>query len=289
MDVKGYFHGLASRFQSIFLAQGLVFKIDVAVFQTMRSVPNTFLKRSRRLKNFIRSDIPKCLNARFAMLPLEHNGIIFVAADVGSLTLVDPMHEFWMPKYLKPKKGEIGLDIGANVGKYTLTWARNVGPKGQVIAIEPFPDTFRALKDGIRLNGFQNVRTFNVAAWNEKAILNMYITPYAGTHSVVENSDMGHIQVRARTIDSIVQELALPFLDFVKIDVEGAELNVLEGMKETIGKYRPRMVVEVRSYNNDGFLAFIEALGCYRTNVVKETAKGSTDCYYQLVPTEDSE
>lgn len=132
------------------------------------------------------------------------------------------------------KPGDTVVDAGAHVGSYALTAARLVGPSGAVFAFEPGPENYRILVENVRLNGYANVAARNAAvgAKTEKRSFNIadssdsnsfYAHPLAGLKSTHE--------VDCVAIDDA---LAGRRVDVVKIDVEGAEPEVLQGMEKTI-------------------------------------------------------
>lgn len=126
------------------------------------------------------------------------------------------------------------MDIGANLGLYTLLLARLVGPTGSVIAIEPDPELFEALDTNCRINGADHVERIHAAAAARPGSLTLYRSLVnagdnrVGGHS---SSTTRRIDVQARTVDEIAGGRRL---DFVKIDVQGWEGEVFRGMKQVI-------------------------------------------------------
>jgi FkbM family methyltransferase len=151
--------------------------------------------------------------------------------------------------------GDWALDIGANVGHYTLRLSTLVGPQGRVFAFEPIAETFEILTANVRLFPHQNVTLLNVAVSGDSHTAGMVVprglTGLDGhyfAHIAQESADR---QVYCLAIDS----LQLPCrVKLVKIDVEGHELVVLHGMKELIGRDHPILVVESSSTAPADFL-----------------------------------
>lgn len=155
-----------------------------------------------------------------------------------------------MEAYIKP--GMVCLDIGANIGHMALHMARKVGPSGKVFAFEPVPEIFQRLQENIARNHLENI----VSA-HELALSNQsgYITMAYGD-VLVENQGMGSIvnidkvelglqrRVRTQTMDEFAREMALSRVDFAKLDIQGAEILLLEGGRAVFSSLSPDLVVE---------------------------------------------
>jgi FkbM family methyltransferase len=127
------------------------------------------------------------------------------------------------------------IDVGANIGIYTLLLSRLVGESGRVTAIEPEPDLFEALKTNCRLNSAKNVRPYNVAAGatSKVGVLSRSFV-HAGDNRMglaAVSEIRKPVEVRVTTIDEIVGG---EHVDFIKIDVQGWEGEVLKGMQQVL-------------------------------------------------------
>ncbi len=143
--------------------------------------------------------------------------------------------------------GDTVYDIGANVGYVSLSLAKRVGPTGRVIAFEPIPSSAEAFRQNIKINGITNVQLLNLAASDKSGEAVIRMTENLATASLVwhrNEPSATELRVRTAAIDELVNagEFGLP--GFVKIDVEGAEGNVLQGMRRTIAAARPVLFVE---------------------------------------------
>lgn len=196
------------------------------------------------------------------------NGIKYVLTDSGSVETVSQRHETEVYRYLisKMKEGDVFIDVGAHVGKYALQAAKIVGRRGLVIAIEPFSGNYAALLKGISLNNLKNVIALNIAAWNENCQLRLFIAEVSSHHSVKKNSDLEFIQVEAQTIDSILEELNVTKCDWIKIDTEGAEYEILKGLKKCLRNIRPKFIIEVTKHVEE-IMSFFIKLG-YEINII---------------------
>ena len=131
------------------------------------------------------------------------------------------------------------IDIGAHVGYYSLLAARQIGPSGKVYAFEPDPDNYALLVKNVEQNGYANVVTTNKAVADSVGHLTFFLTALdSGRNSIYSHGlpERGTIDVETTTIDSYFGEEGWPHIDLVKIDVEGAEINVLDGMVQLVEK-----------------------------------------------------
>jgi FkbM family methyltransferase len=131
------------------------------------------------------------------------------------------------------KEGMVILDIGANVGYYSLIAARLAGEKGLVFAFEPAPDNFAFLVKNIEVNGFSNIIPVQKAVSNKTGKGSLFLWDEPDLHSMREHNEKGAIEVEVTSVDEFMENINRP-IDLVKMDVEGWEMRVLEGMPETI-------------------------------------------------------
>jgi FkbM family methyltransferase len=145
----------------------------------------------------------------------------------------------------KCRTGDTVIDVGANIGWYTIIASKLVGKNGSVIAFEPDPENYEFLKRNILANECDNVILEPKALSNVNGTLTLYLDDEnKGKHSIVFDQKGGAIQIEAIKLDDYLEN-RLKQVDFVKIDVEGAEPMVLEGMKRTIASHPSiRLVVE---------------------------------------------
>ena len=127
------------------------------------------------------------------------------------------------------------LDVGAHIGYYTRLFSELAGPGGQVLAFEPERENYAVL--GSNVEGLGNVQTFDVAASDSPARLNLYVSPGSTNHSLIEGFSPAERveEVQAIDLDSFLDAHGIKRVDFVKIDIEGAEPRALAGMARTIG------------------------------------------------------
>ena len=140
------------------------------------------------------------------------------------------------------------LDIGANIGGYSLFVAANAGPRARIVSIEPQPEIFERLVYNIRLNDFYSVKALNCAVADLDGEITLFVA--AGnkgeTSMRIVNADSAGEQIRvpSKTLLSIVTEEQFERIDAVKLDVEGAEDLILEPFfREAPEHLRPKLVL----------------------------------------------
>lgn len=141
-------------------------------------------------------------------------------------------------------------DIGANIGLFTVTASKMVGPTGEVYAFEPEPENFGLLVRNVALNGCKNVRCLQVAVAETTGMVDLYRDPLnLGNHSLcqrnVTKNGPAAVTVRSRSLDSIIMEAdPQARVDLVKVDVQGAEGKVLRGARRVLSGSGCRILME---------------------------------------------
>ena len=159
-----------------------------------------------------------------------------------------------LDQLLKP--GDVFIDVGANVGLFTLKAARLVGSGGRVLALEPSSTAYAELLDNLALNTFDWVTPVMAAASNEDGSAQLNHVDLGGdpqAFSLVNaaNANGGEI-VAIMRLDTFAVEQALVRIDLIKIDVEGAEPMVIEGALGCLAAFRPAVIFECNAYINAG-------------------------------------
>jgi FkbM family methyltransferase len=135
----------------------------------------------------------------------------------------------WVKGYLK--RGMTFVDVGANVGYYSLMAASLVGTEGKVLAFEPSPYAFGRLATAIRKNSLAQVQVAQVGLSDVSGELQLYMPKTSGNHtpSMIANDGGAPINVPVRRLDDYLMAAKVDHVDLMKIDVEGFEPNVLRG------------------------------------------------------------
>jgi FkbM family methyltransferase len=160
--------------------------------------------------------------------------------------------QFALSRLLRP--GMVAYDIGANVGFTALLAARQVGPRGRVVCFEPLAANADQIRHNALLNGFDqiDVRCAALGAEDGEAAFQLSESPTWGrlAHCGAAPRPSGAIRVPVRRLDSLIAEgLSLPA--FIKMDVEGAEPDVITGGRTLLGETRPIMVIELHHTYQD--------------------------------------
>jgi len=132
-------------------------------------------------------------------------------------------------------KGDIVLDIGAHIGYFTLIFAGLVGENGQVFAFEPHPENFVLLKKNIEANGYKNVDFGKKAVLDKNGKAKLFWASSSGDYSLIKNRGENFIETETITLDDYFKDFKNK-IDFVKIDVEGVEIEALSGMRKLLEK-----------------------------------------------------
>ena len=141
------------------------------------------------------------------------------------------------------KKGMTIIDIGANIGYYTLLMGQITGPDGIVYAFEPEPNNFRLLSKNILKNNIQNIHPFQKAVSDKNGSIKLFISKeHRGDHKIFETDDKRpSITVDQVSIDDFLKDKRK--IDLIKMDIQGAEHLALEGLKHTIAGNKDIIII----------------------------------------------
>ena len=168
--------------------------------------------------------------------------------DVGWILYSYGCLDYWDERAIKRSigPGSVCFDVGAHIGYYSLLLSKLVGPTGRVISFEPMPYTNSFLRRNLQNNNIRNVTVEQAAVGVSNGSVRMG-SPSDGRLGQSSISDSGSTEVRCTTIDLEVARLGLDRLDFIKMDVEGFELQALTGASRTIHRFRPKIMFEVNA------------------------------------------
>jgi FkbM family methyltransferase len=199
-----------------------------------------------------------------------------IADDVGFSThmILDGYWEFWLTKYFADniQPGDTVIDIGANLGYYSIIAADLVATTGKIFSVEPNPLVAKLLYDSISVNGYGHrteVLNFALSFGEESGRLPFFVPfnePKNG-RLVSEGENHEYLKQFGTIFDVDLGHLSpdrFDRVDFIKIDVEGAELAILQHLKPIIERFRPKIVCEVnfaRGYGYDDVVTVLEENG----------------------------
>ncbi len=145
--------------------------------------------------------------------------------------------------------GQAIFDIGGDAGYYTLLFAKATGPTGKVIVFEPIPKAQQRILENAQLNHFTNVELVPLALGSQPGSFVLEKPFDASRLNLAKTEASGQdIVVQVVRLDTLAQERALPRADLIKIDVEGAELEVLRGMEHYVATHHPAFVIELHPH-----------------------------------------
>lgn len=143
------------------------------------------------------------------------------------------------------RPGMTFIDVGANVGYYSLMASAVAGPSGRVLVIEPNPDLCKCLKETIRDNRIRNIAVARAAMADQSGWADLFVPkqPENNTATMVPNNAGRPVRVRVLTLDEYLEQQQVATVDFLKIDVEGFEDKVLGGARSALRDKHIRAVL----------------------------------------------
>lgn len=143
-------------------------------------------------------------------------------------------------QFLRP--GATFVDVGCNKGDFSLLASRLVGPQGRVLAFEPHPENCRWIRRSIAKNEYRNIDLYELALSDANGVAQLHLGEKSGFHTLLAGKpqrEKGTIEVQTRRLDDLLEEVRFERpIDAIKIDVEGADMHVLRGARETISRNR---------------------------------------------------
>jgi FkbM family methyltransferase len=159
-------------------------------------------------------------------------------------------------QHFQPCRGDIVVDIGAHIGRYALIASKRVGENGRVVAIEANPDNFQMLNSNVELNQLTNVKSLNCAVYSQETKIKLYLAGERTGQTIyntimVERANEGRekfVEINANTLDYLLQLQSISEVNWIKIDVEGAEYEVLRGATSIISHSKDiSLLIEVHN------------------------------------------
>ncbi|MDW8002917.1 MAG: FkbM family methyltransferase [Deltaproteobacteria bacterium] len=193
-------------------------------------------------------------------------------------------HGCWLGSYEYEKQrlfcqfvseGDIVFDIGAHVGFYTLLASVLVGERGRVFAFEPLPENVKMLQTHLRINKVNNVTVLELAVTDRDGVSFFELGESSSTGRL---SERGHLKVQVSSIDSLVQEAVVPAPSLIKMDIEGAEFEALQGASGILRERRPVIFLATHGRNtHEACCHFLKSLGYLLRPIRKDETIEETD------------
>lgn len=221
-----------------------------------------FFRFSRKIRNKINKDkkVSNFIITRNCLGDLKMNLDVhsYMSGCIYWAGLHHVNESIYLSKILKDNF--IFIDIGANQGEFSL-FASNYIKKGRILSFEPVQENFNRLSTNLELNKIENCETFRFGLSDKNGFLPIYTDESAsegggineGLSTLFRSESKGLFQeeIELKIFDEVFEH-DLERIDFIKIDIEGSELFALRGMKKSLMKYKPEILLEV---NEDCFLA----------------------------------
>jgi FkbM family methyltransferase len=182
-------------------------------------------------------------------------------------------------EHFTPKRGDIVVDIGAHIGHYTIIASKRVGANGKVVAIEASPSNFEILNRNIKLNQLANIINLNHVVYSKETKLKLYLpgeesgnTIYNTVISDRARNEDKFVEVNANTLDYLLQSKGIKQeqINWIKIDVEGAEFEVLKGAANILSNSKDiAILIEIHNLRDSTNLyrPIVEFLNLYNFKI----------------------
>ena len=198
---------------------------------------------------------------------------LFCGNYISTCYMASPTFEPFMEDQMYVNEGTF-IDVGANIGKYSIKQASRLMFKGTILAIEPEQDNFLKLRKNIMLNKFKDkIIALPVACGEKNEIGKLYLeepTQGSGVHSMKVQRPFFTQHVPVYTLDYLVETLKLPKVTLMKIDVEGVELDVLRGAAEILKRDKPKIIFEAwQPIEGFAIAEYLKQFG-YHTEMIDE-------------------
>lgn len=195
-----------------------------------------------------------------SILNIDQLILVPVGSSLVPIPLFMSSGERSVRENFRPKRGDVVVDVGTYYGRYTLISSHYVGATGLVIGIEADLRNYQIVKKNVVNNNAKNVILIRSAASSEEGIVRLYKTEKLGAHSIVWDTLTEYEDVPCKPVDKLLSEIKVKKVDWLKIDVEGAELMVLEGSKQTlIDNEQLKLVIEIHT-RSDEVLKFLKRM-----------------------------
>ncbi|MDA8052957.1 MAG: FkbM family methyltransferase [Deltaproteobacteria bacterium] len=159
------------------------------------------------------------------------------------------IEQYRIPNLVEPKGKDIVIDAGAYYGETAFWFLKYIGSDGKVYAFEPSDSNFRSLKENVENNKVKNIEPIKMGLGREEREL--FLFNAESSSYFVDANLINTSKIRITTIDKFAEEHKLKSVGFIKMDIEGSEMDALAGAKETITRYKPKLAISVYHKGDD--------------------------------------
>ena len=204
------------------------------------------------LEHVVKRLLPPPPAGFYAELPNGGRVFLHHREDIGLVVLMSGGFEKAETEFAieQARPGTVAIDVGANVGMFTVPLALAVGPSGRVLTIEPSPDNVERLERNVDLNLLENVVVEPIAVGDRAGQVVLQLASDPGFHSTAEIAESRSAEetltVQAETLDQVWLRAHAPNVSFIKIDTEGSEDAVLRGAEQILRACQPALLVEAK-------------------------------------------
>jgi len=227
------------------------------------------LKTSWHKEGNLRVPLSCKVLTKYKEIPL----VFELRSNSDDMYFLKPKYEEKYLDFFYPKKGDVVLDVGSHVGKYTIYAGKLVGKKGKVIAIEANPYNYQQLLRNIKLNNLDDiVKAYNIAASDVNGIVELRMPKDFGRSTIINNRtifEKERIKIKSIRLENLLIDNSIEYVDWAKIDVEGSEIKVLAGMGCFLNRVN-KILIEVSNENRFIFQKIMDKHGFKVEAVFKE-------------------
>jgi FkbM family methyltransferase len=143
------------------------------------------------------------------------------------------------------------IDVGAHRGYFSFISAKLIHDKGKIYAIEPDPENYSWLKKGLSVNNYKIIEPIQLAFSNKSGFLKLFKGDKSGHHSLTEDMGYGSTSIKVQRLDDFINENNIEKVDLIKIDVEGADIEVIEGAEKILNQENLKIIMDIHHIDRE--------------------------------------
>jgi len=254
------------------------------------TVPDSLLKRFLVRTKYLRY-LSRRLHLQYTLTLSQETRVVLRFGTDDTWIAREMFESRPYEKYFRPEPGQTVVDAGANIGCFTLRSAELVGTSGRILAFEPSSRSYSILKKNAKKNKLKSILTMNMALGNQEGRITLWVHDMSAYDSTLraENEKArlrGGEKIPVRKLDNVLDELRIKELNFIKLDTEGAELDILRGGQACLNRFRPRLAGEAHPGWSDSGATILEYLRGFNYKGIVEPYAEGVEFFYAW-PNED--